>query len=154
MESELVLLIVACIILLMSFTYYIYEFIKNSTRSQYDNLPGYYSRDKSRHKRKCPKGCLRGACMYGGYCNKYMPPNEACCAFDFQCVNCRDKSTDKVYFSSESSNLPEIEQKYYQKVGNKYIKNLNKSIKKENKYIGDLNKIIRKKNKDILSWKS
>ena len=93
---------------------------------------------------KCPFGCIRGACAHKNNNNKL----SHMCTFDYQCQYCNDRKTNMFYVSGDYEYDKEINPKYAEHQKPTELDNLNKSIKNNNKYIDELNTSIKKMNHD------
>ncbi len=130
MSSKLLVVAFSCILLIIFIIYAL------NYSNVYNDIVIY---DERRKPGKCPIGCIRGACNK----HKYYKDN---CKLDFQCSNCIDRETGKIYNDKQNKKLFDIEKGYYINGDNEYINELNDSIKDENIYINDINKTIKKNN--------
>ena len=148
MHSLLILMIcLSVVIFLISLGYLLYESIYINTHNKYINL----YKTKRDENRKCPSGCVRGLCEYGEYCRNHYPPNPRCCAFDFQCQNCKDPNTGKIYRPEDEEDLmASIDANYYKANTPGEINELNREIERQNIYVKELNKRIRRQNEKVL----
>ena len=92
----------------------------------------------------CPVGCVRGACNHKNNNNKL----SHMCTFDYQCQYCNDNKTNMFYVSGDYEYDKEINPKYAENQKPTELDNLNNSIKNNNKYIDELNISIKKMNDD------
>jgi hypothetical protein len=89
----------------------------------------------------CPNGCVRGVCTNN---NKL----SHMCTFDYQCQYCNDIKTNMFYVSGDYEYDKEINPKYAEHQQPTELDNLNNNIKNNNKYINELNISIKKMNEN------
>lgn len=151
MNSVIVLMITLSFLLFfMALGYLLYEYVYTTTNRKYVDVYNDYRRKKDQ-MHKCPKGCVRGVCEYGQYCRDHFPPNPKCCAFNFQCMNCKDRKTGDVYRPDDEVDLlASINHQYYKADTPGEIKQLNREIARQNQYIEKVNRKIRRDNQRFI----
>lgn len=151
MHSLVTLMIFLSIaIFFVALGYLLYEFIYSSAHHRYVTVYNDYRKRKDQ-THKCPNGCIRGRCEYGEYCRNHYPPNPRCCAFNFQCQNCKDKDTGNIYRPGDEEDLmASINANYYKANTPGEINELNREIVRQNEYVKELNKRIKRQNEKVL----
>jgi len=139
------LIIILVVVLLAIGAYFLYEYVEYSVDQAYRELPTKVRVGSGKNMKNCPKGCTRGTCKYNPKCRNHLGSDPECCAFDFQCQYCRDKTGE--YYLKPWEN-PWIDSEYNNP--DAPTDELNQVIQEQNDYIKQLNKQIRHKN-DMIS---
>ena len=125
----------------------LHQYVEHKVNNDYKNLPTKVKVGSGKNMKSCPKGCIRGTCKYNPKCRNHLGSNPECCAFDFQCQYCKDKSGE--YYLKPGYN-PYIDMNYNSNEDLTTTEELNKAIEEQNKYIFKLNKDIMRTNKEIM----
>lgn len=151
MHSLITLMIfLTIVIFFIAIGYLLYEFLHSSAHQRYVTVYNNYRKRKNQ-THKCPSGCVRGVCEYGEYCRHHYPPNPRCCAFNFQCQNCKDPETGNIYRPGDEEDLlASINANYYTANSPSEINELNREIARQNQYVKELNKRVKRQNERVL----
>lgn len=125
----------------------LYQYVEHKVNNEYKNLPTKVKLGSGSNMKSCPSGCTRGTCKYNPKCRNHLGANPECCAFDFQCQYCKDKTGN--YYLKPDVN-PHVDMNYNINDNLTTTEELNEAIAEQNRYISKLNKDIMRTNRKIM----